>query len=140
MAASQKDISHDGRIVDLNPEFTTVEIISQAACASCHASALCGMSESKKKIVEVPTTLGDWYPGQEVKVLLKPSMGFKAVWIAYVIPLMILLSVLLSMIALGFSEPVSGLAGIAAVGIYYLVIWLFRDSLRKEYTFHIIAK
>ena len=37
----------------------------------------------------------------------------------------------------GVGEAVSGLAGIAAVGVYYFVVWLFRDRLRNEYVFTI---
>jgi len=34
----------------------------------------------------------------------------------------------------------AGLAGIAAVGLWYLAIWLFRDRLRNEYIFTIHTK
>ena len=77
--------------------------------------------------------------GDEVQVVLKASMGFKAVWIAYVLPLAVLLAVALGLIALGVPEAVSGLAGIGAVALYYLVVWLLRDRLRNEYVFTIQA-
>ena len=64
-------------------------------------------------------------------------MGFKAVWLAYAIPLVVLLGVLLGLNAAGVPELASGLAAIAAVGVYYLVLWLFRDKLRNEYSFYI---
>ena len=67
-------------------------------------------------------------------------MGMKAVWIAYFLPLVVLLAVALGLIALGVGEAVSGLAGIAAVGVYYFVVWLFRDRLRNEYVFTIQQK
>lgn len=139
MAAS-KDISHGGKIIEITPEVTTVEIISESACASCHASALCGMSDSKRKIVQVPTTMLGLEVGQEVDVLLKPSMGHKAVWVAYVIPLFVLLGVLLILQAAGASEVAAGLGGIGAVAVYYFCIWLFRNQLRKNYSFHIRKK
>ncbi len=138
--ADPREISHEGRIVEINPSFTTVEIVSSSACSSCHAAGLCGISESKTKAIQVPTTLGNWEVGQTVDVILKRSMGHKAVWIAYVIPLLVLLAVLLLLLKAGASEPVSGLGGIAAVALYYFVIWLLRDSLRKDYSFYIKAK
>jgi sigma-E factor negative regulatory protein RseC len=73
-------------------------------------------------------------------VVLKASMGMKAVWIAYFLPLVVLLAVALGLIALGVGEAVAGLAGIAAVGVYYFGVWLFRDRLRNEYVFTIQQK
>ena len=34
----------------------------------------------------------------------------------------------------------SGLAAIAAVGVYYLFLWLFRNRLKNEYSFYIKEK
>lgn len=132
-----EDISHVGKIVAIAPDFITVEIVAESACATCHASALCGTADATHKAISVPATLGNWQVGQEVKVLLKRSMGFKAVWLAYAIPLAVLLGVLLGLNAAGLSELASGLIAIAAVGVYYLVLWLFRDKLRNEYSFYI---
>ena len=81
--------------------------------------------------------MGDWHVGQEVRVFLKRSMGFKAVWLAYAIPLVVLLAVLLGLNYAGMGELASGLIAIAAVGVYYLGLWLFRDKLRNEYSFYI---
>ena len=140
MSSTPREISHSGRIVEITPSFTTVEIVSESACSTCHAAGLCGVSEAEKKAVQVPTTLGGWSVGQEVDVVLKRSMGHKAVWIAYVGPLLVLVAVMLALLGLGLSEPLAGLCGIAAVAVYYLVVWMLRDSLRKEYTFYIKEK
>lgn len=138
MAAAE--ISHSGKIVDISPDFITVEIVAESACATCHAAGLCGTADATHKAISVPATSGNWYPGQEVQVLLKRSMGFKAVWLAYAIPLVVLMAVLLGFDAAGFGELASGLAAIAAVGVYYLFLWLFRNRLRNEYSFYIKEK
>ena len=132
---------HTGKVVSMTPKTTTVQIVSQSACSECHAAGLCGLSEYTEKAVEVPTSPSATYGvGDEVQVVLKASMGFKAVWIAYFLPLVVLLAVALGLIALGVPEVVSGLAGIGAVALYYLGVWLLRDRLRNEYVFTIQAK
>lgn len=136
---NDQEIRHTGKIVDFTPEKISVEIISEAACASCHAAQLCGMSESKTKIVEVPAQLG-YEPGEEVWVIMKKSMGTKAVTVGYVFPLIALVLVLLASLLAGLSELVTGLAAILAVGIYYFIIWLLRDKLKNTYTFYIKKK
>ena len=134
----ENNISHRGRVVEITPELTSVEIISEAACASCHAKGLCGIGESKSKLVQLPTSpYMDLAPGDEVEVLLSASMGHKAVWIAYVIPCFLLIAVLLILNATAVGELASGLGAIASVLVYYFVVWLFRDRLRNEYIFKI---
>jgi len=132
------DVSHKGRIVRMTPQVTTVAIEQHSACGSCHAAGLCGMADVAEKAVELPTDPYATYGvGDEVDLVLKASMGMKAVWLAYFIPLVVLLAVILGLIALGVGEVVAGVSGIGAVGIYYFLLWLFRDSLRNEYVFTI---
>ena len=136
-----KDISHTGKITGITPEFTTVEIVSSSACSSCHAKVLCGMSEDKIKTIMVPTDpYASYSGGDEVKVLLKKTMGLKAVWISYVIPLAILMILILSLSAVTVHEVYAGLGAVAGVALYYLVIYLFRDKLSKDFVFYIKEK
>ena len=132
---------HTGKVVSMTPATTTVEIVSHAACSECHAAGVCGMSEFAEKAIEVPADpYASYCVGDEVQVVLKASMGMKAVWLAYFLPLMVLLAVALGLIAVGIGEVVAGLAGLGAVALYYLALWLFRDKLRNEYVFTIQAK
>ena len=132
----KKEIYHDGRIVEITPDFTSVEIISSSACSQCHAKGLCGFSEEESKVVMLPT---DPYTerkvGDRVNIALRQTMGLKAVWISYVIPLIILMILVLSLSAVIDNEALTGLAAIAGVALSYLVIWLFRDKLRTEFVF-----
>ncbi|MCQ2176977.1 MAG: SoxR reducing system RseC family protein [Bacteroidales bacterium] len=134
------DISHSGKITEITPQFITVEIISSSACSSCHAASVCSLSESKVKTVQVPFDFRDWSVGEEVEVCLKKTMGYKAVWISYVVPLLVLFAVLMGATKAGAGELFSGLSAIAAVALYYLVIYLLRNRLRNEYTFYINKK
>ena len=138
--SSNSEIAHRGRIVSITPEITTVEIVSESACAACHAKGLCSLGDSTVKQVELPTRGWDNYSvGQEVNVVLRASMGHKAVWLAYVSPLIILVAALLGTLAAGGSELLSGGVAIGAIALYYLVIWLLRGRLRNEYIFNIKA-
>lgn len=136
--SSNSAISHKGRVVDVTPEFTAVEIISESACGACHAKGLCDVSGEKRKIIQLPSSGWDnLEPGDEVEVLLQASMGHKAVWLAYVFPLAVMMTVLLVLCGAGVGELFSGLAAIASVGVYYVVLWLFRDRLKNEYVFKV---
>lgn len=134
--AVREEIYHQGKVVSVGAETTLVRIISSAACASCHAAGLCGMTERQEKTVEVRSVPG-LSEGQDVTLVLGASMGLKAVMLSYVAPLAVLLAVIIVMGALGVGELLSGLIGLAAVGLYYFLLWLFRKRIRREYVFTI---
>ncbi len=134
----KKEIYHDGKIIEITPEFTSVEIISSSACSQCHAKGLCGFSEEESKVVMVPTSpYTERKVGDTVTLALKQTMGLKAVWISYVIPLIILMILVLSLSSVIDNEVWTGLAAIGGVALYYLVIWLLRDRLKNEFVFYI---
>ena len=136
--SSSSEISHRGRIVSITPEVTTVEIVSESACGSCHAKGLCGIADATAKAVEVQTSGWDHYAvGQEVRVVLRASMGHKAVWLSYVVPMLVMVAVLLGVLAAGGSELLAGGLAIAAIALWYGVIWLLRERLKSEYVFQI---
>lgn len=131
-------ISHKGKVISSGQGIISVEIVSESACSACHAAGLCGMSESRKKIVEVPAVRGrDFSVGQEVEVCLAPKTGLKAVLLSYVIPAMILLILILSLPLIGLGELAGGLLAVAGVALYYLILYLFKGRLAGEYEFYI---
>ena len=133
-----KNVSHKGKVTEMTPEATTVVILSSSACGECHAAGLCGVADMAEKTIQVaPDPYATYKVGDEVEVILKASMGFKAVWLAYCIPMVILLAAVLGLLALGLGEVVASVAGLAAIGLYYLGLWLFRDKLQNEYIFTI---
>ena len=136
--SKKNEIVHTGRIIEITPDFTTVEIVVSSACASCHAKSLCGMSEEEEKVIMLPTDpYAQHKVGDEVQVCTKMSMGLKAVWISYVIPLAVLMILILSLSSVIESEALRALVAIGGVAVYYFIIWLFRDRLATEFVFYI---
>ena len=136
--AKKNEIRHSGKILEITPDFTTVQIVVSSACASCHARTMCGMSEDEEKVIMVPTDpYAEHKVGDEVQVMTKMTMGLKAVWISYVIPLAVLMILILSLSSVVDNEFILGLLSISGVAIYYFFIWLFRDKLSNEFVFYI---
>mgnify|MGYP002626843215 FL=1 len=131
-------VSHKGQVVAVGSGSVKVEIISESACASCHAAGLCTLAESKRKIIDVPIRdAGVYVTGQEVEVCLAAKAGLKAVLLSYVLPVLILLILILSLPRIGLGELATGGFSILGVGLYYLVLYLRRDSLAEGYEFYI---
>ena len=136
--SKKNEIDHAGRILEITPDFTTVQIIVSSACSSCHAKGLCGMSEEEEKVIMLPTDpYATYNVGDEVQVCTKMAMGLKAVWISYVIPLIILMILILSLSTIVEREAYRALMAIGGVAVYYLFVWLFRDKLSNEFVFYI---
>ena len=136
--AKKNEIAHTGRILEITSDFTTVQIVVSSACSACHAKGLCGMSEDEEKVIMVPTDpYAEHKVGDEVRVLTKMTMGLKAVWISYVIPLAILMILILSLSSVIGNELLVGLFSICGVMLYYFCIWLFRSRLQNEFVFYI---
>ena len=136
--AKKDEIRHSGKILEITPDFTTVQIVVSSACTSCHAKTMCGMSEDEEKVIMVPTDPYAGYKvGDEVQVMTKMTMGLMAVWISYVIPLAVLMILILSLSSVIGNELMLGFVAIAGVALYYLGIWLFRDRLSNEFVFYI---
>lgn len=134
-------VSHTGIVKAVDRKDTVVEIVSASACSSCHAAGLCSAAEAVKKDVVVPTDpLHPCAVGEEVEVVLSRSMGMKAVWISYAIPLAILLILVVSLSFTRIHELLAGLIGVGAVALYYFVIYLMRRRLSEGYVFSIRKK
>lgn len=112
-----------------------------SACSECHARAVCGVDESKDKVVEVKTSDAATYAvGESVEVALaNRSMGAKSVFLAYVVPFFVLLLVLVVLTVFGASEGVAAISAIAGVGLYYVVLWRMNGKVEKTIKF-IITK
>ncbi len=138
MENSKDIIEHEGVILEIGVDYITVEIISRSACSSCNAKSMCIMSESESKIVDVENRGYEYFEkGETVNVILRKSLGFKALYISYLIPLLILILILLSLSTFGIGELTTGLSIIAALAVYYIGVYLFRDRFKREFVFTI---
>lgn len=131
-------IEHQGEIIEIGIDYIMVEIISQSACSSCNAKSMCSMSETESKVVEVENKGYEMFEiGETVNVILRKSLGFKALYISYLIPLLILILLLLSLSSFGIGELTTGLSIIIALAIYYIGVYLLRDRFKREFVFTI---
>lgn len=134
-------VDHEGIITSITEEKIVVEIVNKSLCASCHAKSFCSASDQKEKTIDVPYyNNGEFEVGESVIVSMKRSMGFKAVWISYVIPLAILMIFLLTLQQINPDDLFVGGISILAVVVYYIVIYLFRDKISNKFVFTIAKK
>lgn len=126
---ARERIEHEGRVVAVDKDYISVEIVNKSACAACHAKGVCGASDEAVKVVDVAqdiTTLTeDYQVGEKVNVVMSPAMGTQAVWLSYVVPLIVLLAAIGVFSLCGAGELATGLGSLGLVALYYLGLFFF---------------
>ncbi|MBQ6156059.1 MAG: SoxR reducing system RseC family protein [Bacteroidales bacterium] len=137
----ETNICREGIIRAINGDEISVEIIVSSACSGCHAKSICIPSDRRKEVITVKNTRYEEYQvGETVELLLETSAGNKAVILAYVLPLLVLLVMLFGCYALTGKELLSVGVGVLGVVIYYLILKSAGKSVEKGMEFGIRKK
>jgi sigma-E factor negative regulatory protein RseC len=127
-------IDHDGIVSRNDNNCVVVKIKASSACSACHAEGVCSLSGSEEKIVEVRGKY-DVRPGDRVTVMMKQSMGYTALLLGYIFPLIIVITCLAVLVSLKVPELKSGLISIAILLPYYTILYFFRKTINEKFTF-----
>lgn len=133
---TSKEIKHPGVITSIDSSKIKVNITTYSACSSCGAKGICSISDVKDKIVEVPK-IGDFSVGQKVQVILHQTQGFKALYLGYVQPFIVVLITLFIASSLTRNEILAGLISLGSLALYYLVLYFYKEKIRNKFTFAI---
>jgi sigma-E factor negative regulatory protein RseC len=130
-------IEHEGVIVKSTENRATVKILNKSACASCELTGKCNLSDVKEKEIEVFTNGKSYTSGDKVTIAASESMGFKALFLGYILPFVIVLSALITMTYSGFSEMTSGLVSLGVLVPYYIGLKLLNHKIQKQFSFYL---
>lgn len=129
-------ISHIGIVQSVDGQEVTVKMTVESACAACQAKSLCGVSDSKDKIVKaVNVSDAHFEVGEKVNVEMRQSLAMKAIVICYLLPFIVLITTFCVMSYFCQNELVNVLVTFAAVAAYFFFIWLFNHKIERNVTF-----
>ena len=128
-------IRHQGIVDRIEKHKVLVRIEQKAACSDCHARSVCLSSDKKEKIIEVCDNSGDYSLNEEVIVSIQSSMGFSAVALAFVAPLILVVITIFIGVKISRDEALSGLTGILVLILYYFILYLSRNKLSRSFVF-----
>jgi positive regulator of sigma E activity len=131
---SPEVIQHDGVVWEVGKDYVSITLSSDTACSGCHAESLCNISGKQDKTINI-TGSYDVSPGDNVKVMMQKAMGYKAVLLGYMVPLLIVIISLAILVSLGVRELIAGLGSISMLVPYFLILLLFRDKIDRSFTF-----
>ena len=130
-------IAHEGMVLRAPGDGTAeVEIITAEACSGCHAKSVCSAGKSDTRVITVKSN-ASIRAGDRVTVVMQLSQGFRALAIGYIIPFVVLIAAFVVTTVAGAGELASALLSFAALGLYYLVIWLLRGKIGEKFEFKI---
>ena len=132
---ADKQIAHEGIVEESDGQRVRVRITADAACAGCHARGSCSIAEESDKTLILPGSGEPYAPGQKVKVILQRSLGFRALFLGYVLPFLLVITVLAIMTGFSAGELASGLVSLSVLIPYYLLLRIFRDRIEKKFEF-----
>ncbi len=131
-------IEHKGIVKSIEGNELQVSILNHSSCASCNVKGSCSVSDIEEKLIDVFVTEPDEYKlGEHVKVYYKQSLGFRALFLGYVLPFFVLLVTMIVMLEITDRELLSGLVSLAILVPYYFVVYITKDKLKKTFSFSI---
>lgn len=127
---------HSGIIAKIEGNLVYVRIVQQSACSDCHAKSMCTASDSQEKLIEVYDNSGESYHVNDpVIVSVQSSLGLQAVLFAFVVPLFIIVLIIAAGTIIQLQEVLSALGGLISLILYYGILYLCRNKLRKKFVF-----
>lgn len=133
----EEKILHAGIVQEVSENKITVIIVNASACSSCHASGACLASDLKEKEIEISHFSGKFHPGQMVNVVGHISQGYRAAFYGYLLPFFVVFITLIIVFSLTKNEGIAGLLSLAALGPYYIILYFFRNKIRRSFDFEI---
>ncbi len=133
-------VEHPGMVISVERGVIMVKILQVSACAGCHAKGACSVADMEEKMVEVEDYAGDELAiGQQVTLIMKRSSGNRAIVLGYLLPFMLLITVMITGSYFISSEGALALISMGSMVPYYLLLYHWRDKLKKRFRISIQA-
>jgi positive regulator of sigma E activity len=130
-------IEHDGLVIKVTPEQVDVQVVVRSACASCEIKGACNLSDIQEKVVEVKNPKQDFKVGEKVIIGMETVMGYKALFLGYLFPFLVILLSLILGLELFHEEGIAAGFALAMAAVYYFIIYFYRKNLQKVFRYKI---
>lgn len=141
MSPYQGTIRQNATVIRVTDAEIEVEVCRPEACAACKAKSVCSEGGSTgegggRKMTLINDGQG-YVVGEQVMLVMRRSSGFKAVVIAYLVPVFVVVGTLLALQAAGVRDTVAALLTLGVLCLYFLVIRLLRGKINRGLTIEI---
>lgn len=130
-------IEHSGIVQHIDGKHIRVQILQESACSGCHAKGACTAADMKDKYVDVEADFSEFKVGDVVTLYGQSSMGLLAVFLAFVMPFLLILLTLIFLRNQTDNEAVSGTIALAVLVPYFIILSFFNQKLKAKLKFQI---
>ena len=131
-------IDQIGIVEEVREKSILVRFQSPPSCGSCMAKSVCASGSAEKNLIEINHKNDSYSAGDSVKILISRSMGYKALFLGYLLPFFIVILMLILASIIGFDELISGLVSLFVLLPYYLTLYLFREKVNQNFIFTVM--
>lgn len=131
-------IEHPGVVKEIKDQkILIVSILSTSACSQCHSKVACTMnlSEIKEKEIEVEANPLEYPVGTKVIVQMKIGTGGYAIFLSYILPLIIVMTTIFLFYKLYNNEGIAGLLGLLILVPYYTILYFVNNKIKERIKF-----
>ncbi len=135
-------VEQKGIVIKKQEDKLVVKIEQKSTCSSCHARGACTSLDKKDKEIEIKSKdTANYNIGDEVVITISTKLGMKAVFIAFVLPLILLvIALFLSIKIFSLSQSLSALISLLVLAAYYFLLYKQNLFLSKQFNFTIKEK
>lgn len=127
-------IEHTGTVTRVDDSEVEVLIMQTSACSSCSARMACATSEMQQKVIKA-TAAEQMSVGDEVVVYGEQSIGLRAVMLAFVLPLLLMLAALVLWLKVIDNEGIAALLALLCLAPYHAALAFNRDKIARQLRF-----
>lgn len=137
MIHSSGTIRQSATVIRVDATQIEVEVCRPEACAACKAKSVCSEGGGQGKRMTLANDGQGYQLGEQITLVMRRSAGLKAVVIAYLVPVILVVAALLVFQTVQIKETVAAISTLVLLGLYFLVIRLLRCRLNRELTIEI---
>ena len=137
MIHSSGTIRQSATVIRVDATQIEVEVCRPEACAACKAKSVCSEGGGQGKRMTLANDGQGYQLGEQITLVMRRSAGLKAVVIAYLVPVILVVAALLVFQTMQIKETVAAISTLVLLGLYFLVIRLLRGRLNRELTIEI---
>lgn len=124
-------VNHLGIVSRVNYNSVIVTLENANECAGCTVKSGCGLHATQLKQIEVFVNHKNFALNEQVTVILKKQAGLKAVFWAYLLPFILMITTLF-LASIFFDELFAGIVALMVLIPYYTFIYLNNSKLKGD--------
>jgi len=132
MSAIEHNITHQGIITKIDNDNVYVQLLDNAHCQSCDLKSHCG-SVSDDNLLKIKVKNDIFTIQETVQVIIGNYTGFKAVFLGYILPFAVMMTVLVISNMTSQPEWQSGLYALSFIAVYYGLLFVLKQKLASQF-------